>query len=63
MCEGDGAEVAAPIHHDAAWAEGGGQAIAQRLPQVEALEGELPAAVQAAGVVRLTNQLLPAHLK
>ena len=63
VVEGYNGEVAPPTHHDAARAEGGGQAVAQRLPKVEALEGALPAAVQAAGVVRLTDELLPAHLK
>ena len=61
--EGCLGEEASPIHHDEAWAEGGGQAVAEWLPQVEALEGALPAAVQAAGVVRLTDELLPANLE
>ena len=55
MLEGDYGKVASPTHHDAARAEGGGKAVAQGLPQVEALERTLPAAVQAACVIWLSN--------
>ncbi len=62
MTEGNAGEVAGP--HDAGddAAEGGGDEVAQGLPQVEALEGELPAAVDGAELLGFSNQLFPGNL-
>ena len=62
MREGDTSEVAAPAAGDGNAAQDGGDAVAERLPHVEALVAVLPHAVGAVRVVWLTNDILEAHL-
>ena len=60
--ESDAGEVTAPAAGDGNAAQDGGDAVAERLPHVEALVAVLPHAVGTVRVVWLTNDILEAHL-
>jgi len=63
MLEGYAGEVASPGTGDPDTTAGGGDDVAQGLPEVEALVGELPNTVNAVRVIWLADQFLEADLE